>query len=208
MIMNFKWNSHCFFEELKSLGIDIPRPVFSLSESRANRSNWWFTDISKRLSMNVQWPVPPLSESRTNRSNWWFAKISKRFSMNVQWSVLSLSENRANRSNWWFAEISKRLLMNVWWPVFSLSENKVNKSNWWFVKISKRFSNDFRPVFSLKMNKTAFIFDFRPLKVKIYFMFFDPSGLSKRVWKWRFINNVFFKSFWPTRPPKTRLREW
>ena len=37
-------------------------------------------------------------------------------------------------------------------------------------------------------------------------MFFNPSGLSKRVWKWWYIDSVFFKTFSPTWPPKTRLR--
>ena len=49
------------FEKLKFLEIDVPRPVFSLNESRANRPNWLFAKVPLRFSMNVSWLVPPLS---------------------------------------------------------------------------------------------------------------------------------------------------
>ena len=57
------------FERLKFFETDIPRSVFSLNGSRANKTNWWFAKISKRFSMNVWWVVPSLSESKANRSN-------------------------------------------------------------------------------------------------------------------------------------------
>ena len=128
--------------------------------------------------------------------------------MSVRWSVFSLSKNRANRSNWWFTEISKRFLMSVQWFVFSLNENRANRSNWWFAEILKRSLNGFQSVFSLGMNKTSFIFDFHSLKMKIYFMFFDLFNLLKRVWKWWFKNNVFFKNFWFIKFFKTRFKKW
>ena len=37
------------FERLKFFETDIPRSVFSLNGSRANKTNWWFAKISKRF---------------------------------------------------------------------------------------------------------------------------------------------------------------
>ena len=151
VVTSFKWDPDCFFERSKPLGIGTPRPVFPLSGSRANRSNWWFAEAPKRPSMGVRWPVPPLSGSRANRPNWWFAEAPKRPPMGVRWPVPPLSGSRANRPSnddvWGLLrppcrdcfEKLKSLGIDVPRSVSSLSENKANRFNWWFAEVLKRF---------------------------------------------------------------------
>ena len=133
----------------------------------------------------------PIKRKQNKQAKWWW--YMKTVKTSVSWLFWK---------DWNFSELMFRNLFPHW-------VKKMKQVNWWLnTKISKRFSNNFKSVFSLKINKQAIFFNFRPLKMKIYFMFFDLSDFSTHVWKWWFINSVFFKSFWPTRPPKTRLREW
>ena len=137
--------------------------VFSLSGSKANRSNdnnvWGLLKSSCRdcferlkfLKIDVSRPVFSLSKNKANRSNWWFTKISKRFLMNVQWFVFPLNKNRTNRSNdddiWKLLKFPCRdcfkklkfFEINVSQFVFSLSENKTTNQ----INDSQRFQKDF-----------------------------------------------------------------
>ena len=153
MIMNFKWNSDCFFWRIEIFRNWYSAACFFTKRKQSKQASWWwFAKVSMRLPvdgsqrfkevfMNIWWLVFSLSESKANRSNWWFMKISKRFLINVQWLVLSLNKNRANRSNdddiWKllkppfcdFFEKLKFFEIDVPRPVFPLSENKTNRPN-------------------------------------------------------------------------------
>ena len=201
------------------------RPLAGVYGGPNETSSWWFAEAPKRPPVGVSWPVPPLS-GRGGAGQLVVvcggpeeapSCCSRRPLRGLQWVFRDLFPHwagGAEQANWWW-----------WWWLFFLGGRNppglvfrdlfphwaggAEQANWWLdAEAPKRPPGGFRPVFPLGMGKTGLIFDLRPSEVKAYFMLFDPSGLSKRVWEWWFINNVFFKSFWPIRPPKTRLREW